>query len=271
LETIKYYSKNGLVDSFKYLVFGADRLKSIFENLYFLFKFKFAYPLIIPAVLSFALFFKKNKKLAIFSGMLLLITLLLYGRYTGSYYGYSTEDLNSSFFRYFFYIYIMLTLYLGYLLDKIVYNQKKIISFFIITLLFFSLAYTIYYQPNGFLDYNKTRNSNYDNSNKLYNYTTNNTILILVFYTAQLIKNEQNNVIDLNKIYIDSRAENNTVDLELLKVINLALEKNISILYTGKLGQNEAFENNIRSNYAIENVTIFQNYYSSFFIKNRLS
>lgn len=165
----------------------------------------------------------------------------------------------------------MLTLYLGYLLDKIVYNQKKIISFFIITLLFFSLAYTIYYQPNGFLDYNKTRNSNYDNSNKLYNYTTNNTILILDFYTAQLIKNEQNNVIDLNKIYIDSRAENNTVDLELLKVINLALEKNISILYTGKLGQNEAFENNIRSNYAIENVTIFQNYYSSFFIKNRLS
>jgi hypothetical protein len=232
--------ENKIVDNF------ITRLISYFEfsprAIYFhinfsLFKSSFAFPLFWPSLIFSLLLYKRNREFVIYLWLILAVLIITYGRGIENYYGFGQENLQSSFIRYLFYFFGLLSIAFGFyieeFLSKIKKYQKEIFIIFIVMLLVLSILYTYNYSLNGIRDYNKKRTYQKDTQIKLYNNLDSKDIVITDIYTSKLIRIDS----DIPQIQFDEPLAyydyNKSIN-EFNSVLSRIVEDNKSVKFLGQ-------------------------------------
>lgn len=242
LNALSFPCLNSLTSPQNYFSLNWNYILTIFFHIkFFILFFSFAFPWIIPGIISLIFLYNKRKDFVLFSFFVWVILLLTYGR-TTIYYGFGQENLQSSFVRYSAFSFCLLSiaasLYIKDFISKFRYPVKKVILFLILLLLMLTMLYAYTYQLNGVENYNQKRIYTYDISKNVSYKIVPDAIVLTDAYTNKMISLDGNvSQIQFDKLisFSDYSLALNETDRVLVDIFR----DNRSVYFFGQVTNNQ--------------------------------
>ena len=238
-----------------YFTIPIESIDYLYSNtLFFILNFSFAFPVMWVAIFFGICLYKRKKEFIIFSLLILIVLLAIYGRYTG--YGYSQENLQSSFTRHFIYLFSLLSINIGLFIKafRTKFNNIQSETIFAIStcIIILLILNTYSYLGNGIEVYNEKKSNQHNITIDLLEKINPTDLVITDVNTNKLIPIESG-IVQLQFDKAAARIDYNTTSKEFKRVLSNLVEDNqsISVLVQRQTNYTEDLITYLNNNYTL--------------------